>query len=571
MGRFNEEKFIKEFNEIHNNEYEYLSYENGLVKFLCKKHNEINYDTPSHLRDPKRGCKICGKERQSLFNKNSNKLAKETFIEKAKKIHGDKYDYSKTVYVKNSIKVIVTCPTHGDFTITPNSHLNGEGCYRCGLEHSHEKFRKTKEQFIEEAKKIHGDKYDYSKVEYVNTNQKVCIICPEHGEFWQVPFKHLMGQGCRKCGIKKRSAQQMLTTEQFIEKARQVHGDKYDYSKVVYNGYDNEVIITCPKHGDFKQIPDSHIHGSGCQKCSSSISKYESEIYEFICNLIGKDNVIQRERNILKNKAELDIFIPSKNIAIEYNGCRWHSEQFNKDKNYHLSKTLQCRENGIKLIQIFEDEYIDKKEIVLSKLKHLLNIDDGEKIQARKCLIYEISYYEAKKFLEKNHIQGKCKSTIYLGAYYEKNIVGVMALTKLNDDNEWELNRFATKINTISQGIGSKMFSFFIEKYKPETVKSFADRRWTINENENLYTKLGFRLKSILQPDYKYIIDGTYNRVHKFNFRKSILSKKYNLPMSLTEREMCEKIKAYKIWDCGLLKYIWKKSKIKIIDKEIII
>ena len=555
MSRFKEKEFIEKFISINGEKYEYLGYENGLVKFLCKKHNLVNYDTPSHLLSG-RGCKECGKEKRAKWNELQNQEAGKTFIDKAKKIHGDKYDYSKVNYVKNNVKITLICPKHGEFEITPNAHLNGQGCKKCAIERTHDLQRKTKEQFIIDAKKIHGNRYDYSKVEYEGTDKKVCIICPKHGEFWQTPNKHLQGQGCRKCGREKTSYLQSFTTESFIEKAKLIHGNKYDYSKTEYKGYDEKITITCPIHGDFEQTPDSHLQGSGCRICSNKLSKNENEIYNFICDLIGKDNVIKSDRLTLKNHSEIDILIPSKNIGIEYNGCRWHTEQFGKGKYYHLNKTNECLTNGIKLIHIFEDEYIDKKQIILNKIKHLLGCSNLPKIGGRKCTITNVEYNEAKKFLDENHIQGHSKATVYLGAKYNDELIGIMTFVKTNE-NEWELNRFATNNNYICQGVGSKIFSYFINHYSPQKVKSFADRRWTIDAENNLYTNIGFKLDKILKPDYRYVLNGSYKRIHKFNFRKQTIHKKYGLDLTMKESEMAEKLNAYKIWDCGLYKYVW--------------
>lgn len=125
---------------------------------------------------------------------------------------------------------------------------------------------------------------------------------------------------------------------------------------------------------------------------------------------------------------------------------------------------------------------------------------------------------------------------------------------------EWELTRFATDITKHSIGVGGKMFNYFIRNYNPLLVKSFADRRWTSCIGDNLYLKLGFKLDKILKPDYRYFLDGIKNRIHKFNFRKQTLHKKYGLPLDLTESQMVERINAKKVYDCGLLKYVWKKT-----------
>ena len=557
MSRFNEKLFIEKFVEKKGDGFVYLGYENGRVKFLCKKHNIISCKTPSHvLRHV--GCIECGEEKRKQWRESQNQKTKENFIKRAQEVHGNKYDYSKTNYVDGKTKVCIICPEHGEFYIMPHSHLSGRGCRKCAIKSTHDLQRKSLEQFIKEAREVHGDKYDYSKVNYVNCDSKVCIICPEHGEFWQQPFKHLAGQGCKKCGISKNVKNQTFTTEEFIERAKEVHGDKYDYSKVEYKGYDKEVCIICPTHGEFWQTPDSHLQGSNCQMCARQLSKNEKEIHDFIADKIGDENVI-KERSILKHGAEIDIFIPSLHLGIEYDGCRWHSELFGKDRHYHLKKTEECKKQGISLIHIFEDEYNNKKEIVLSKIQHLIKCSHLPKINGRKCCVSQIDYNESKDFLNANHIQGSQRATVYLGAKYNNELVGVMTFVKVKG-NEWELNRFASNIKYICQGVGGKLFSFFVKNYAPEQIKSFADRRWTTDESDNLYTKLGFELKETLKPDYRYVFDGYYNRIHKFNFRKETLHKKYGLPLELTESEMAKQIGAYKIWDCGLYKYVWTNN-----------
>ena len=318
--------------------------------------------------------------------------------------------------------------------------------------------------------------------------------------------------------------------------------------------------IICPKHGEFLQTPDAHIHGSGCQICSKSKSTGEEEILKYLKE-ICYETIETRNRNILKPQ-ELDIYIPSKKIAIEFDGLRWHSELFIKDNNYHLHKTEQCKNNGIMLLHIFEDEWIYHKDIVKEKLKHILKIDNNKKkIYARNCYIKEISKKEAKQFLLKYHIQGYSKSTIEYGAFFENELIGVMQFKKINNKNEWELTRFASNYNYICCGIGGKLFSYFVKNYNPEYVKSFADRRWTIDEENNLYTKIGFKLFKTLSPDYKYInVKNQQKRIHKFNFRKQILHKKYGFPLTMTESEMTKQLGYYKIYDCGLIKYIWNKE-----------
>ena len=191
------------------------------------------------------------------------KLTTEEFIERAKQVHGNKYDYSKVEYINKRSKVCIICPLHGEFWQIPYTHLKGSGCPSCsGVK------QLTTEEFIERAKQVHGNKYDYSKTEYVNQATKVCIICPQHGEFWQAPHNHLHGTKCPKCvNEDKRKKMVRRTSEDFINEAKQVHGDKYDYSKTEYVNQATKVCIICPQHGEFWQTPKNHLKGEGCKKC----------------------------------------------------------------------------------------------------------------------------------------------------------------------------------------------------------------------------------------------------------------------------------------------------------------
>ena len=292
------------------------------------------------------------------------------------------------------------------------------------------------------------------------------------------------------------------------------------------------------------------------------VSKDEMEIFDYINDTLGINAI--KTRTILKDAKELDIYLPDKKVAIEYNGCRWHTEWFgHKGRTEHLNKTLQCEEKGIQLIHIFEDEYKYKKDIVLSKLKHILNVGEYEKIPGRKCEVRKISSIEACNFLEKNHIQGGAMSTVYLGAFYNGNLVAVMTFKVLEDESgRYELNRFASDLNYICQGIGGKLFKYFLRNYNPSYVVSFADRRWSIHKEGNLYMKLGFSFDGYTEPSYTYHNQRVdkYKRFHKSNFRKETLSRKYNLPMELTETEMVKYLGYDRIWDCGLIRYVWRRK-----------
>ena len=214
----------------------------------------------------------------------SKRLTTQQFITKAQAIHGDKYNYSLVEYITSLSKVRILCPTHGIFEQRPSEHFRGKGCIECSGSK-----RITTKQFITKAQKVHGNKYDYSLVEYKNNKTKVKIICPEHGIFEQKPESHTnQKQGCFKC-----EPNYPLTTETWITKAIKVHGDRYNYSKVVYTNSSDNVEIICKEHGMFSQRPADHLMGVNCPTCSNKLSDGD-------CVYIWKSNMIWNDKPVWK-------------------------------------------------------------------------------------------------------------------------------------------------------------------------------------------------------------------------------------------------------------------------------
>ena len=544
------ENFINKAKKIHGDKYDYskVNYVNSKTKvcIICPKHGEFWQEPRHHLS--KHGCPMCGKENSDR----KQSLTLNEFIEKSNQIHNGKYSYDKVNYVNAETKVCIICPKHGEFWQAPHSHLRGQACPKCGRERNINSIKITNETFIEKATQIHGGKYDYSKCIYKDSNTKVKIICPIHGEFWQIASSHLNGHGCVKCA----NIGKLNTISDFIKLSNNKHHGKYDYSRVNYINNATKVCIICPKHGEFWQRPDNHIKGQGCPKCGQITSKAEDEIINIL-----KDFCPQRHNRTLLEGKEIDIYLHNLKLGIEYNGLRWHSEEFGKDHRYHLDKLNECNEQGIRLIQIFEDEWLNHREICETKLKQICGLSTNPKIYGRKCEIHEITNKNiAYEFLDKNHIQGRTGFTVGLGAYHEGKLVGVMTFKK-EKEGYWDLNRFATDINYQCVGIGGKLFKYFTRNYDYQEIKSFADRRWTTDPTNNLYTKLGFEFDSFVPPTYWYYNPriSKIERFHKFGFRKQHLHNQYGLPLTMTEREMTTTLGYTRIWDCGLIKYIYRK------------
>lgn len=208
------------------------------------------------------------------------KKTREEFIADARKVHGNRYDYSKVDYQGLSTKVCIICPAHGDFMQTPGCHLSGQGCPSCGG-----RKKRTREEFIAQARLIHGDKYAYDKVDYKNDLTKIIVTCPIHGDFSITPDAHIHSkQGCKQCAIENRALNFRLSQDEFIRRATEKHAGKYSYDKVNYRDSHTMVIITCPIHGDFKQLPYHHLNGHGCRKCATelTIEKESISLDEFV-------------------------------------------------------------------------------------------------------------------------------------------------------------------------------------------------------------------------------------------------------------------------------------------------
>lgn len=194
-------------------------------------------------------------------------LTKDEFISRSKKKHGERYDYSWVNYVTSKSKVKIGCKIHGEFWQIPNGHMQGSGCPACGVDRCAVARSLTLDEFIEKAKSQHGDRYDYSKVHYMDSYMTISIICKDHGEFSQVPINHTQGNGCPTCGFAQRVNSQRQTLDEFIEKANLKHDDIYDYSEVDYIDSLTNINISCNTHGVFSQAPGNHIRGQGCPVC----------------------------------------------------------------------------------------------------------------------------------------------------------------------------------------------------------------------------------------------------------------------------------------------------------------
>jgi len=200
--------------------------------------------------------------------KTNKRKTTQEFIQKAKDVHGNKYDYSKVEYTNNREKVVIICEKHGEFYVSPKSHLNGVNCKQCAYELNSKNRTWDTEKFLQKARSVHGDKYDYSKTVVTKADRKCTVICLKHGDFEIKPTTHGLGVGCPWCAAEYRADLNRVCLEECLRRFREKHGNRYDYSKVIYSRRSDNVTITCEEHGDFQQSPGSHLAGSGCPKCA---------------------------------------------------------------------------------------------------------------------------------------------------------------------------------------------------------------------------------------------------------------------------------------------------------------
>jgi hypothetical protein len=320
--------------------------------------------------------------------------------------------------------------------------------------------------------------------------------------------------------------------------------------------------IICEKCGEENMVLNSRMNHrirkdlDPCIKCNNiynGISEDENNLSDFIENL-GVE-IIKGDRKIL-DKSEIDILIPGLKLGIEYNGLYWHSEM-RVSKRYHLEKSEKALERGVKLIHIWEDDWEEKKPIVISRIKQLLGKTENT-IFARKCSVKELTFLESKKFLNENHIQGFCPFQISIGLYYKEDLISIATFgnRKISGSKGNELLRFCNKVNYNIPGGFSKIFNYYIKKYDPESIITFADRSWTAS-SDNFYTKNGFEFIGATEPNYWYIIEK--KRKHRFSFRKDKLIKEGFDP-DKTEKQIMEDRGILRIYDCGQYKYKWEKK-----------
>ena len=552
------EQFVKKVHEIYGDRYD-LSHTlyagtHRPVTLVCAHHGEFVV-TPSNLY---RGhaCQKCGvanrvSGRRKGLESLLSDLAKAQPSLAFKKI-ADEYKNNKSV-------ITAECPVHGEFKTKANTILSGYGCPKCGALSGGKKTRTQFSEFIKRAVETHGGKYIYVKDSYTKLTNKMRVVCPKHGGFLQKPSDHIHSEaGCPACRQDALRDSIVIKYDEFKNRIETLYNDKYTVIASTYINVSSNVDVVCKHHGAFTIRGTHLINGGSCPKCSARASKPQIEIAEMI-ERFGFTVELNRR---LRSGLEIDVFVKEHNLGIEYNGLYYHTQRFRPKSSYHLNKAKCAGAEGIDLVQIFSDEFEFNWFSIQRLILNRLGLNHSFRIYARSCELQEfVSSNIANEFYDTHHVQGSPGYGEHIALTRENVIIAVMTFSKRMSGRktagagEWELVRYATSDNVV--GGASKLFAAFIKKHSPTRVVSFSDNRLFTG---GMYEKLGFRKTNVYGPDYKYVSLDNKRRLHKSRFQhkhlKQLLGEKYD--PAKTERENCEGAGYYRIYDCGLTKWVWQ-------------
>jgi len=550
-------------------------------------------------------------------------MSKETFITRAKSVHGNLYDYIIDEYIDDKTHINVECKLHGVFMVTPNNHIyNKSGCPRCGSESSASKTRLDYNGIIVKVRNAHGDKFDYDLSSYKNMKTKIPITCKLHDNTFNMGiYDHIKGKagGCPECKRDNLSNQGMKcrsNKDQFILNAIKVYGESYTYEKVNYETNKDDIIVTCPQHGDFNTTPNTFLNGyHHCTKCmedyqiirhkgnhANYISQFDNmmplvndyynvkELANYECKKHGRFEAIPelvRSRSnpcisccrikgssqelklyeYITNEldievhqhhkvdgVEVDLYIPSHSLAIEVNGVYWHQERNDRyGSSYHISKTNICKRHDVTLLHFYDFEIDNKFDIIKSMISSRLGLN--KRIYARNTIVRLVDKTDKRKFINKTHLQGNDSAQHAIGLYYNEELVSLATFGNRNitGNTEHELLRFSSKLNYTIVGGFTKLLSSYIKMFNPPEIKTYASIRYS---NGNLYNNV-FDFIRQSKPSYWYFHKTDTSKLyHRSNFMKRVLkSKLEDYDSELSERENMANNGYGRIWDCGTMVY----------------
>lgn len=470
------------------------------------------------------------------------------------------YDLSNAVYAGLNNKVSFMCPTHGAMVMDAKVMMRGAQCNKCAFEARKGKNRMTQRTFEERSISVHGKIYDYTKTVYAGQKEKIKIRCAEHGLFTQAAGDHLAGAGCPKCfNENRRGATQRDTLETFKGKLKKAFGNNLQLLDTDYIGSQIAVSVQCATHQTVcTSKPYRLVQGENpCPRCNHTKSNMEESIAAFLEQFA---TVERRNRTIIAPK-EIDIWLPEFHIGVEFHGLFWHTTD--RVGKIHKEKWQLAQNADIRLVQIFEDEWLNKQDIVKARL--LAFIGKSEKRDARKLDLKAVQWKDAKAFLKNKHIQGSGPVGTSYGLYEGEELVAIAtfgrsrsgAMTGAKKDGEYEVLRYASTGSV--RGGFTRLFSAFRKDFSPEKVISYCDLRYGTG---GLYKSAGFELDSVTEPDYWWVPAGKVERVSRYAVQKHKIAKTDHplhsyFAQNKTEKQICEEAGWEKIHGVGSQKWVW--------------
>jgi hypothetical protein len=527
------EQYILEASKLHNNKYDYseileLPKRDTRVDIICPTHGIFNQSFHKHLQGD--GCKKCGIEKTA---RERIEKAKNKFINEANIKHDNKYDYSKSLYTSATDNIIICCLSHGDFEQTPNRHLGGAGCRKCGIDKTKEKLIIPWNEYRDNLNIIHDNKYNYSKVIWKGVDINIIVICPKHGDFEIRPASHKRGKGCQKCSTENKIQYNKLNNEIFINKSNDIWNNLYDYSKINYIDSLNKVIIICKKHGEFEQLPQNHFK-YGCGKCGNELNYRNIELnIKSKTEFISKANIIHENyydysKTDYKNARDHIIVI-----------CKLHGE-FEVSPNNHL-RGKGCRECGIESARLSKVKSFDdyhKEFVKLYKDKY----DYSNVIWESASTPIEVICKKHNKFyvlpcLHKNGKEcPKCSnqhSSIsiewlsYMEIKYNIEIEHAKNIGEFNIPNtRYKADGYNKSINTIFEFHGDFWHGnpeiYDKIEINPRVGISYGELYEKTLEKAKLIKQKGFKLIEIWENDWKNFIKFIKIIQNKFRCKRKI-------------------------------------------------
>ena len=482
----------------------------------------------------------------------------EQFVAQARARHGDRYDYSQSVYRNAREHLTVVCPEHGAWEVSPDNHVRGKGCPACRNRKS-ERISVSAQE--ERFRATHGDRYTYPEQTYRVLSDKIRAVCPEHGEFTVVAMAHAQGRGCPTCGFRRRDEAKRKTYAEFLAQARARHGDRYDYAlSTDYAGSTAPVTVTCRVHGPWRcPTADKHLQGKGCPTCGRQNSAPEQELADMLARWGVQVERGARVPGALK--MSVDLFLPEHKVAVEYQGLFWHSTGAPNAldaKTRHERKRLACEAAGWRYVAIYEDEWLGTP----GKVEGFLRALTGRAVRrhARALEVMSVDAAVARAFYEKHHFLGAGTASGEHMALVDAGGIprAVMSFARATerrgntDAGEWSLTRFAS--DGVVVGGASRLMAAAIPLLRTRNVRRLVSYIDLDKYRGGVYETLGFGNPEYIAPDY-WTIHGKQRR-HKTATKRAALAAAYpeKFDPTLTEEENCRKLGIFRIYHSGRVK-----------------